>query len=236
MELRIGIVDDQEVFVSELSHRIENLFWNRFPQHSITISVVKSISELHPKANKIWPWDVLFLDICLEDRFDGKSGLEIASKLRAKGFEGYIIFVSTYQEYSLDGYQSQAFRYLLKPIETEKLHATFLDLMNDYNKSIWTYTHEFLTKRVRLSSVYYFTVNNHQSEIHFAHGYDPLWMPLKKINESLPSQFIMCHRSFIINMDHVSNIIDKEVYLDNGERIPISRAYYDVVESFFIDI
>ena len=35
-----------------------------------------------------------------------------------------------------------------------------------------------------------------------------------------------CGKSYLINMQHISSIVDKIVYLDNGEKLPISRAYH----------
>ena len=45
--------------------------------------------------------------------------------------------------------------------------------------------------------------------------------------------FTKCHRSYLINLKHVSKIEKESVVMDDGRKIPISRnSYKKVVQSF----
>lgn len=50
---------------------------------------------------------------------------------------------------------------------------------------------------------------------------------LNKLEEMLPSEFIRCHKSFIVNRRHILSVdrTNSSVILDNQMEIPISRSY-----------
>ena len=55
-------------------------------------------------------FDIAFLDIDM----GAYSGLELARHIRSLNLDTILIFVTNYVQYSLEGYEVQAFRYLLK--------------------------------------------------------------------------------------------------------------------------
>lgn len=58
--------------------------------------------------------------------------------------------------------------------------------------------------------------------------------PLAKLAESLPaSQFIYCHRSYVVNLSHVRSVSRGGLALDSGQRLPIGRSHYDEVRAAF---
>ncbi|WP_279265820.1 LytR/AlgR family response regulator transcription factor [Romboutsia sp. Marseille-P6047] len=57
---------------------------------------------------------------------------------------------------------------------------------------------------------------------------------LEKIEKDLNvEEFVRCHKSFIINLNHVENIKSNVAILDSGEEVPISRyRHKDIKEKF----
>ena len=47
-------------------------------------------------------------------------------------------------------------------------------------------------------------------------------------------EFVHCHRSYLVNLQHVSAITRTELIMDNGTQIPISRSSYKAVNQAFI--
>lgn len=47
---------------------------------------------------------------------------------------------------------------------------------------------------------------------------------LGQISEELPSQFVRVHRSYLVNMDRVSEL-NKTFILIGGQKIPVSRKF-----------
>ncbi len=60
---------------------------------------------------------IVFLDIFME----GLDGIETARRLRASGYKEAIIFLTTTQDFAIEGYEVDAAGYLLKPLEKIKL-------------------------------------------------------------------------------------------------------------------
>lgn len=63
-------------------------------------------------------FQLIFLDIDMS----GQNGLETAAALRKRGCRAEIVFLTAHEECMSDAFKVRAMRYLLKPIETEKLY------------------------------------------------------------------------------------------------------------------
>jgi DNA-binding LytR/AlgR family response regulator len=58
---------------------------------------------------------------------------------------------------------------------------------------------------------------------------------LKRIEQSLLSdaRFAKCHRSFIVNLDEISEISEAEMIMNGGARIPVARTHRKVINQYF---
>lgn len=46
--------------------------------------------------------------------------------------------------------------------------------------------------------------------------------------------FVQCHRSYLVNLQHISAIARAEIILDDGTRLPVSRRAHKEVNEAFI--
>ena len=69
-------------------------------------------------------YDVIFLDVAMEDM----DGLEAARWLRENDTKAFIVFLSGYPEYSLEGYKVEAHRFLLK--NDENLESSLAECLD----------------------------------------------------------------------------------------------------------
>jgi len=46
---------------------------------------------------------------------------------------------------------------------------------------------------------------------------------------------VRCHRSFLVNVRHISAIVKPELVLDDRRRIPVSRSAEKTVSQVFIE-
>ncbi|OOM79044.1 transcriptional regulatory protein YehT [Clostridium puniceum] len=83
---------------------------------------VQGYTNPHEVLDKLSTYkpDVLFLDIEMPEI----SGLQLAEKVHAIGYEGEIVFITAYNQYAIDAFEVNAIDYLLKPIISEALNRS----------------------------------------------------------------------------------------------------------------
>lgn len=69
---------------------------------------------------------------------------------------------------------------------------------------------------------------NRSRVIHLADGSSTsVGIPLAQVAEKLPKEtFLYCHRSFVVNIDHVRSVSREGLLLDSGQKLPIGRSHY----------
>ena len=107
MIFEIAIVEDQATASETLTDHLDT--WAKERGHQISCHVYSSGEELFDAEDIIKKADIFFLDIrlSLEDDPAIMNGIQIAQNLRAKGFDGEIIFLTPFTEYVFQGYRSE---------------------------------------------------------------------------------------------------------------------------------
>lgn len=232
----MAICDDEEYFRLREKKLLEQYMENR--GYECRIDLFASGKELIDKADSTLPYDVVFLDISMEEM----DGLETAGKLRELSATVCIVFVTAYITYALDGYKVGAVRYLLK--EEESLESalkecldTITDRMNEDNavcefdfqngkKSIPA--DAILYAESRLHKVLFFVM---EDEVREYSRYDRLNDVEKELRQY---GFRRVHQSFLVNMKYARGVERYRVSLENGTEISISKKYYKDVEKEYI--
>ncbi len=142
--MRIAIVDDEREFLLNLKSMISE----NYPEpDKLSISEFGSGEEFVKNFKKNM-YDIIILDIEMKEL----NGLETAEKIRSADSSVIIVFLTSHQEFALQGYEVNAFRYMLKsqpetmyrrqlssifdeyhqthltfPVQTKKRHAQYID-------------------------------------------------------------------------------------------------------------
>ena len=121
MELiNILVCDDDTVFLRQQADNIAVVLENHhLPARVHTFSDKSDIPE-----SLLQSCDMAFLDIDFPKA--AFNGMDIARRLRLCNRDTVIIFVTNYVEYAREGYEVQAFRYLLKKEIPQKLEKCLL--------------------------------------------------------------------------------------------------------------
>lgn len=168
-------------------------------------------------------YDILFLDIKLEN---GINGIDLGCKLRDKGNDCIIIFITSLEQYARQGYYADAFRYIVKPI-----------LQDDLNEALNAALHKIQRNKSKiqvkcLDATHYFSVDDivfiesydRKRSIHSMSQFYETWENLNTLFQKLPfSQFAYPNQSFIVNLEHVRYEKRNVITLENGKEIVISR-------------
>ena len=177
---------------------------------------------------------ILFLDIYLP----GLSGLDTARAIRAKDSEVCIIFATTSEDHGLESYDVQAADYLVKPFRAEEVSSALDWCLTHLPDALRCLTVSSNWEPVELPhpSIRYIEVLGHQSYIHTLDKTVVTRRGLDDLEEAIGSgDFLRCHRSYLVNMNHVSGLEGSDFRMDDGSLVPIRSAELPKLRSLFID-
>ena len=158
-----------------------------------------------------YPFDLIFLDIDL----GGMDGMALARKIRETDSEVPILFLTNHKEYVFEGYEVQAFRYLLKPVTEDTLFPLLEELqaMRGQEKPHLLLSLGGETQKLFLSDLLFVESDNHYLTLHTAAGTETFKKNLSEFREELSAAwqasggtgecFAAAHRSYLVNLAHV---------------------------------
>ena len=227
--IRIVICDDNQPFMESLRaeirailsrHKIEAVIYTyenaeTIPEHLLTTS------------------DIFFLDI----DFPGKhyTGIDIARKIRQTRENSVLVFVTNFIEYAPEGYEVQAFRYLLKRDIHNKLEQCLLQSLKKLHTEQETMqiniSGEILT--LPLVEILYIESQGHLAIIHVTRKGSQtektyrFYSSLTSLEQQLSAQgFLRIQKSYLVNMRRIQKYQCNEAILDNGTRLKVSEKNY----------
>ena len=228
--IRIIICDDDQAFLEKFRNAIDSVLQGMNVNAKIhTYSCAEDIGQ-----PILASCDIAFLDIDFgRTRY---NGLDIARKLRAERKDAIIIFVTNFIEYAPEGYEVQAFRYVLKLDVESKL--------KDYLHQAITHLRSFCeTLKIKvngeiidipLKSILYIESQLRQVLIHVQR--DSSGRAIKKYScyaslaemekQLAPQGFLRIQKSYLVNMAHLRRFQCREAMLDNGTVLPVSEKNY----------
>ena len=187
--------------------------------------------------------DLIFVDINMPDM----TGVEFVQSLETKAM---VIFTTAYAEYAIEGFKLSAIDYLLKPFglqditrASEKALSLYELLQLQEQLSGDNSQDENLTERaedgvlsvhadrkthlVKMSSILYLESAGEYVRLHLSDGTKLVTLfRLKNMESELQSsQFMRVHRSYIINLSHISGYTKGRVFLSNDDYVPIGESY-----------
>lgn len=169
------------------------------------------------------PIDLIFLDINMPHL----SGLSL-SKLINKNIN--VIFTTAYSEYAVESYEVNASDYLLKPISLERFTQAITKLIGKNTKQNQT-TESFCqikssTKmyRVAYNTIKYLEKDGNYMRYHTLTENISTRESIAEALNHLPSNYIQCHKSYIININHIK-YLDKDQIKIGTDILPIGMLY-----------
>lgn len=213
--MRIAVCDDEKMMRDQLCQMIGAFLDAKGIQgHIIPVSDGRTLLEAGD-------FDVIFLDIQMR----GMDGMETARLLRERGDKGFLVFVTVLEEYVFDAFQVDASDYLVKPVNPERFASAMARACKWWRekKSGLAVRTKNWRRFFRFEELLYCEVMGRKIYLHTASETVDYYERLTILEEQLGGRFFKCHRSFLVNLDHVCGYADGMAEMDNGERIPVSR-------------
>lgn len=230
--MRIAVCDDEAAQRQLLKKYLEE--WARRNKVILETELFDSGESLLFAWEDNRGYDLLILDIEM-----GKlSGMELAWEIRKKDDEIPILFVTGYDKYMLQGFEVSALHYLLKPVSREKLFEILdkLRMKRKQEEKIF-FQMEDGPVSLPLSKIWYIEAMAHQSILYTE---DEKYTLRSSIGEAVRQlagrkEFVRCHRSYLVNIQHIAAITKPELILDDKRRLPLSRSAEKEVNRLFVE-
>ena len=216
--MKIAICDDDISVLSSITAFINKTY------HDIDILVDRYSSGeslLNSLEKEKHGCDLLLLDI----EMNGIDGLQVAKKIHMILPEVYIVFITSHEEFALTGYEVAAFRFLTKPIQAQKL-AEAITTVKQELLNLKTIQIEFrdISAILKVKDIFYIEAQDkyvkivRREQIFYDRNGIDYYTDFLQFDD-----YYRIHRSYLINMRHVTFISRCDVQMMNGEKIPISR-------------
>lgn len=230
----IALCDDQ---AEELDAMMDMLAqWQRERQASIQVKVFPSADELLDAAKKE-PFTLYLLDVMMP----GISGMEAARAIRDFDSVASIVFLTSSPSFAYESYGVRALDYLLKPISSKNLFPILDRLFRKENKPLEGLTIKSGSTLIRIPFFHlsYVEVNGKHLYFNLTDGsVREIFGALSDYEPQLLSrpEFMRIHRSYIVNMLHVSELSSANLRTFAGATLPVSRRLYPQLQKDYMKL
>ncbi|MDR0382191.1 MAG: LytTR family DNA-binding domain-containing protein [Oscillospiraceae bacterium] len=228
--MRIAICDDDANTQQRLTDAIED--WATARKFQVNIFRYPSAEAFIAE----WPevsFDLAFLDIQMKIM----SGIELAHYIRKTDKNMMIVFVTSFSQYVLNGYDVNALHYLIKPLSSTKL-LPIMDkahtIWNSRQKSVFLVSNGNGLIKLPFDNIYCISMLSHAAKIQTENETYELRKTAEELDDILPEYFIRCHRSHIVNLFKADCVYKDSILLSNGKTLPISRNNSKKINDAFI--
>jgi two-component system response regulator AlgR len=161
--------------------------------------------------------DIVLLDV----RMPGIDGLEVARQLATLPEPPAVIFITAFDEYALQAFESEAIAYLLKPIRAEKLRSALakagrltrpqLQQVASAARENPRRTHIGVRGRdglklIPIEQVLCFQADQKYTTVRHQGGEDLIEDSLKTLEEEFGDSFVRIHRNALVNTRFLERI------------------------------
>lgn len=194
------------------------------------------ISFLHNICEKGKKYDALFLDIDMPTI----NGIALSKKIYDKNKNCLIVFITNKKEMVYDAFGINVLSFVYKPDFEIKIKEIFNSLYTvlDSDKSVIISSTEG-KKKIRLKDIYYIK-KDLRKVVLCIDGKEVLYTNYRNLmdldNIIKHPTFAYINRGVRINLQHVSQILNDMVYLDNGENFDMSKAKTKEITKLFVEM
>lgn len=231
--LRIAICDDNSVQLDIIQKELEKTIPEDISYSINTFDSETAFTEMLKSGSCIY--DIIFMDIVLGDT--GSSGIDLVHKVNFLNPECQIIYISQYLEFAPDVYDTQHVYFVNKERISEFLDkALDTALKNIIQADTTHYLYFNIRKKqykIPQNDILYMERNLRETTIVTRTEKFKTSESIDSLLKHLPSYFIVCHRSYAVNLKLAGSIHQYSISFPNGKSVPVGRTHYANVKKAF---
>ena len=234
--LKIAICDDNIADLSNMVSIINDYIALQRDKHKIEYTAFQSAVDLIAAMESGQQYDLVLLDILMPFL----NGMDAAKEIRQFNKEVKIIFSTSSPEFAVESYSVGAYYYALKPIWNEKLiillDKVIAEIEIQPGTSLLIKSKTGLTRvyinRLEFAEVIGRTILYHLTDGSVIEAIGSMYDLEKELLSN--ACYIKPHRSYIINMEHIDTLSQREIKMQSLALVPMAKANYRSVRSSYI--
>ncbi|MBF8984019.1 response regulator transcription factor [Lutibacter sp. B2] len=235
--MNIAICDDNIADLSNIVSIISDYKNFHKDKHKINYTTFQSPLDLIAAMESGQQYDLMLLDILMPFM----TGMETAKEIRQFNKDVKIIFFTSSTEFAVESYSVGAYYYALKPIWKEKLFILLDKVISEMETQI---NISFLIKsktgltRIYINKLEFAEVIGRTILYHLTDGtVIKATGSMTELAKELLSElgFIKPHRSYIINMEHIDTLCQREIKMQSLTLVPMAKSNYGTVKLAYIN-
>ena len=228
--IHIAVCDDEKIETEYLTRLVNQ--WAMSEKIDIQVTSFDSAEAFLFTYEYNKKFDILLLDIMMKQL----DGIALAKKLRNEGGQMHIVFITGLPDFITEGYEVSALHYLMKPVRVEKLEIVLNKAMSLIEKQETVLIIDTETGVVRLpvNEIQYIEAFAHNTKIQTTSGSHEVKRSISELESRLDEGFCRVHRSYLVGLRYIRQILKTGIVIDDSTLIPLSRRRYNEVNRAFI--
>ena len=231
--MKIAICDDDKRELSRILSLLD--LYCQKQNLSFSICPFRSSFELAASA-QTERYDVYLLDIIMP----GLTGMQLAKEIRSFDKAADIVFLTTTPDFAVESYTVKATNYLMKPIVQEQFFQVLDDIMEtrvQEQGKVLVLKSTIGMHKVSLSNLMYLEAQGRKVVYYLSNGESITCTDrFATVCEQLLQhpEFLLIHRSFLVNMNYIRMIGMTDLNLQNGTALPLAQRRVSEIKTHYL--
>lgn len=218
--LRIAVIEDdcQDLLI------IRELLEKLLEKKSISYSL-ETFESIPPSPSDLEDFSLIFLDVEIRKQ----SGIDLGIVLATLYPDIVLVLMSAHPRYLLDGYQTHAERFFLKPLDESVFDFEMSSILKAAQSGPGRGIKDsrIAPYRILFSEIMYIEFFQRKTVVHFLET-KPLYTTLSLsewIHLCEGEPFAQPYKCYLVNLKSVATVSNRELCLSDGTRLPVSRHF-----------
>ncbi len=221
---RVAIVDDSKDITEVVRAYVKKQAEDAGMAQEVMVRTYTRPASLLEEMRGGMEYHIYILDVEMPEI----NGVELADRIREMPSKGYIIFLTCHAAFAPQGYEKDAYQYVLKTDMERRLPCVLARALEDCRREKTEYyqiTNQHRIEKVKCSEIIYVKKDGKNCTMFTEDGQHFDRKTIEHVRQVLSRVgFIAIDRGRLVNIEHIRKIEKNEVHMDNGVVLEISRS------------
>lgn len=226
---KIAVCEDEVLQITYMEHLLKKIAEENQADFDIKL-FVSGEALLEDEYND---FDMIILDI----EMGQINGIEVAKRIRQTNKEVKLIFVTGVERFWPEGYNVNAYRYIVKPVEEQSFSEAIVELLEmiDKPQQYILLKNEGTLERIVISEIKYLAIQDRKVELYINNRSITTNISMQEWEGMLGHYgFVSPHKSYLVNLQYVSSLNKESLQLTTGEEVYVSKRKYKEFRKSFM--